>query len=609
MKISARRLLVCLDLIVLIGILIGFVVLTWGRWAHPIVDFGREVYVPWRLCEGEILYRDIAYLFGPLPPYWNAFLFKIFGVSLQTLRFADVGLTCAITVLIYRLFYLCLGRFEAFFLTLCFISLFATSFGMGWNMYYLAPYSHNPLFAIFFGFIALNLLQSYGQKSSEAKLFTLGAVLGLQCLSRIEIFCLFVIGILVGFLIQAKNRGSSAKDSAFKISLLCLGILIPVTAAFLYFFVVLKSVDALLYILGYQKNWVNLSQVYIYTKQYVQWKLNLVLGSFSFLWCAYLCAIVYLASRELANIKQMKNPGFNIAWIFFLAVLFGCLGFTIGTEFIYHVPRSQSIFAVIAGSYFFRRMKKAANDAERNSSWVMLTLCVIALLMMVKTPLLAWLYGYALLYNLPGCLLLGVCLMTIFAGRMEKLFSAGRFVRTLAAVIIIVMGVNVMSRSYGKLMLRKTRISNGVETMYSLGKENRWGPGESVNKFIAWTKSQLGPNDTFVCLPEGVMLNYLTRHKVSGRDITYMPAEIAVFGEESMLADLKQRAPDYFVLIHTNAFPYGMDNFSEDYLPMIKNWVISNYNHVWTSSKVFDNRFSILVMKKNGDKTNSRNLK
>ena len=35
------------------------------------IDFGRELYVPWQLNEGKALYRDIAYFHGPFSPYLN----------------------------------------------------------------------------------------------------------------------------------------------------------------------------------------------------------------------------------------------------------------------------------------------------------------------------------------------------------------------------------------------------------------------------------------------------------------------------------------------------------------------------------------------------------
>ena len=38
----------------------------WGRVGEVAIDFGREVYVPWQIAQGRVLYRDLAYIFGPL---------------------------------------------------------------------------------------------------------------------------------------------------------------------------------------------------------------------------------------------------------------------------------------------------------------------------------------------------------------------------------------------------------------------------------------------------------------------------------------------------------------------------------------------------------------
>ena len=33
----------------------GMLAWTWGAWPDPLVDFGREAYVAWRLAEGDAL--------------------------------------------------------------------------------------------------------------------------------------------------------------------------------------------------------------------------------------------------------------------------------------------------------------------------------------------------------------------------------------------------------------------------------------------------------------------------------------------------------------------------------------------------------------------------
>ena len=55
---------------------------TWGRWPDVLVDFSRELYVPWRMTEGQVLYRDVAYFAGPFSPSLDALWFRLFGVGI-----------------------------------------------------------------------------------------------------------------------------------------------------------------------------------------------------------------------------------------------------------------------------------------------------------------------------------------------------------------------------------------------------------------------------------------------------------------------------------------------------------------------------------------------
>jgi 4-amino-4-deoxy-L-arabinose transferase-like glycosyltransferase len=52
---------------------------------------------PLRLARGEMLYSDVRHIYGPLSPYINALLYKIFGPSL-TVLYAD-GIVTAILIL------------------------------------------------------------------------------------------------------------------------------------------------------------------------------------------------------------------------------------------------------------------------------------------------------------------------------------------------------------------------------------------------------------------------------------------------------------------------------------------------------------------------------
>jgi hypothetical protein len=75
-----------------------FAVLTapsWNRWIEPFVDTGRELMVPWRIAQGERLYRDVAFYHGPLGPWLAALVDLVAGRSLS----ARILLSAAIALL------------------------------------------------------------------------------------------------------------------------------------------------------------------------------------------------------------------------------------------------------------------------------------------------------------------------------------------------------------------------------------------------------------------------------------------------------------------------------------------------------------------------------
>lgn len=65
--------------------------ISWNRWIEPFVDTGRELMVPARVAEGEALYRDVRFYYGPLAPYLAAGVDLLVGRSFPA-RIALAGL-------------------------------------------------------------------------------------------------------------------------------------------------------------------------------------------------------------------------------------------------------------------------------------------------------------------------------------------------------------------------------------------------------------------------------------------------------------------------------------------------------------------------------------
>ena len=120
-----------------------FIVLSWRKWCHPIVDSGRELYTPWRLSEGAVLYRDVDDVYGPLSQYFNAALFKLFGPGMMVLAVANLVIFAGILGLAYLLFRRAWGAVGALGASVVFVTVFAFCPLLDINIFnYALPYSH-----------------------------------------------------------------------------------------------------------------------------------------------------------------------------------------------------------------------------------------------------------------------------------------------------------------------------------------------------------------------------------------------------------------------------------------------------------------------------------
>src|SRR4051794_26880820 len=90
--------------IVLLGAtFIAMLAWTWLRWADPIVNCGREFYIPQQLARGQVLYRDIPHFNGPFSQYFNALVFATFGASVRSLVLVNLAWLIALTVITWRM--------------------------------------------------------------------------------------------------------------------------------------------------------------------------------------------------------------------------------------------------------------------------------------------------------------------------------------------------------------------------------------------------------------------------------------------------------------------------------------------------------------------------
>ncbi len=165
----------------------------------PLSDIGREFYIPLRMTQGFVLYRDISNIYGPLGYMLNALLLKIFGSGLNTFLYIGFILSYLSVILIFQINKLFLPKSLAFLLSIFFIPscIFFPTFS-NW----ITPYSYSVLWGLFGILVSIFSLFKY-LKTDNFNFFILSILTyGFSLCCKLD-FALFII-LLAGIAIFKK---------------------------------------------------------------------------------------------------------------------------------------------------------------------------------------------------------------------------------------------------------------------------------------------------------------------------------------------------------------------------------------------------------------------
>ena len=166
-------------------------VATFKRWILPFEDSGREMNTALRLAEGEVLYRDIGYMYGPLAPWLDGVLLDTFGRTLGVLVAWRTLLGLLAVEALRRLARRLIAE-DASAAAICSFAVAACAFGIGGSWPF--PYSVAALTGTVGVWWALEL--ALASESLYASL-VVGAVAGLAAGTKLEFLPVALTGPLL----------------------------------------------------------------------------------------------------------------------------------------------------------------------------------------------------------------------------------------------------------------------------------------------------------------------------------------------------------------------------------------------------------------------------
>src|SRR5205814_2104143 len=123
-------------------------------WLDPIIDTGRDLYIPEQLAHGAKLYRDIRYQYPPLAPYLLAAVTTIVGHSLASYTAIGLLQSIIIAAALWVVGKRTAGIIAGFVASLFFVALSFCG-ASTWGVNFLFPYSYAATIGMAFLVISL----------------------------------------------------------------------------------------------------------------------------------------------------------------------------------------------------------------------------------------------------------------------------------------------------------------------------------------------------------------------------------------------------------------------------------------------------------------------
>lgn len=548
--------------------------LTRLRLAELLVDYGRELYVPWRLTEGDVLYRDIAYFNGLLAPYFNALLFKVFGVSMHTIMAYNMTLIFGICLMIYRYFAIAFDQKAGMVAGTVFVSMFAFSHlssNSGYN--YVAPYSHDLTYGLTLCLVTLLLLQKNILHASSSNAIWIGLLTGAVFLTKPEVF-VALAGTIGLYFILVKSK----KDQLRKMAVpMVFGFLFSVAIGWLF---LASQADIKTASMGIVAPWSAIVRSDVTTQFfYRHWMglenpvFNLAMSVAGFLFLGAVFSFLSSLSVLLHGIRPLRI--FLMSLFFWVAVL--TFSSVVPHALFARSLAMLTLLILCVSAWHYRGHSN--QDKEKALSLILLS--AFALMMLLKIFLHPRIGMYGFVLAMPATVLFLTWFIFGIDRRMFCTVAVRHAYESLAAGAVC--GLCLMTACFSVIVcLSKYKVMTaGNEVFYSI--TFSVPAGDLFEETYGYLNKKLSDGDRVAVLPEGIMLNYLLRTESGIPHTSFMGAEKSIFGEESLLRSLQKAMPEFIVIFSRDMNEYGLPRFgTHDVFGLrTRQWLEQNYSVDW----------------------------
>lgn len=551
---------------------------TWRRLGDPMVDFGREVYMAWRVAEGARVGQDVIPLFGSLPIHVNAAIWSAGGGSMTPILLANVGVAGLAAAAMFRtsreLFRVSTSvLLTAVFLVTC---AFAQLRPFG-SFNFAAPYSHAATYGALLAFTSLALLVGHARRPSLVRLAAGSFSAGVTWLLKPEVAVAATAGVVVAVLVSPRRGRRELAAAA--------AILLP-SAGFLAVGTLVG--DASNAVASLIRPWLYSLTVPTRAAGYYALVSGLhapgaSLGTGLSLATLAGCGVAGLVVLDLATAGERHGARVGLGLALFALTL---VSLFVTSAWLGLGPALPHLLAFAIGVLGWERWgrRSSPDSADRNRSGALLVWAVVAVALLGKVLLRTRLDHYGFYLAAPGLLLLFGLLLEEIPRRVRQRHSAAGLVTVLGVLGISAAVIAGSLRITEHWLTRKTTwLGSDGDRLYVL--DGSVDPrARPVRDAIRLSRKRAEPDESVLVVPEGGIVNYLARRRSPIPTSSLLPPEIAAVGSDRLLESLVEDPP---ALVFVSPLPladYGDKSPGNDpsFGAEIMRWIDERYA-VWIS--------------------------
>lgn len=550
---------------------------------NPAIDTGRELYIPLRMLNGEVLYRDIVNIYGALAYQVNALLYMVFGVNLNALRIFGV----LNSTLIIWIFMLICGEIfpkkndtaEKSNLSgqngvwqFAVIPLVVGVCSLG-TFNYTLPYSFAMTYGLSAFLVSVLFFIKFVKNDNPqfAYYACLLAGIAVACKYDFLLFAFFLFGYIL------VNKKISTVDVLISFASLVIVPFLSIGALFLQGMQMsdLQGAFALVKAIGR-----TYSLKYFYS-HFSGACLCFAVLSYSSVKTLMLVAITAIVTFSK---KWCQNDKFLLGLVYAFAL----------AGIVYVGFSGYSLLAIVNALIFCIFYKKIVQNRP------LFVFMISAILFSFKT-------FFAVNIDVYGTYTMPLIILSIAAFLFNVNYSENIEVKKTVNSFASILLIGFLFLSGAKSALTLILKTNGVIPVVAIKNTNSVikatnsvfvyrQVAKTLNEAIEYVENNTKETDKVVVIPETMYLNFVTKRPADNIFDSLTPMYFEAFGEEFVINHFEQSRPEYFILNNRDTSDYGKRYICTDYGKQFCRFVEEKYTNTATFG---DGQYVMKLYKRN----------